>query len=144
MPSFFATLPKSFTPRHIGLVAALTLLLSGWTCRAMFVSCQGVGEEPQITFLSPGTIPSDSNSVLLTVEGSGFAPQSQIMWNGNSLETTFLDSHRLQTTITQQTFTSFGGSAGSNVQISVMSPASFDEFGCPIGGTSAVLVLIIN
>jgi hypothetical protein len=144
MPSFFATLRKPFTPIHIGFIAALTLLLCGWTCRAMFVSCQGVGEQPQITFLSPDTIPSDTNSVLLTVEGSGFTPQSQIMWNGSSLQTTFLDSHRLQTAITQQTFTSFGGSAGSNVQISVRSPASFDDFGCPIGGNSAVLVVIIT
>lgn len=144
MPSSFATLRKPFTWVHIGFIAGLTMLLSGWTCSAMFISCQGVVVQPQIASLSPDTIPSDADSVLLTVDGSGFTPQSQIMWNGNALQTTFMDSHHLQTTITQQTFGSFGGSAGSNVQISVRSPASFDDFGCPIGGSSAVLVLVVN
>ncbi|MGC2517346.1 MAG: hypothetical protein WA383_22715, partial [Terriglobales bacterium] len=74
------------------------------------------------------------------VEGSAFTPQSQIMWNGSTLETTFLDSHLLQTTITQETFADFGGSAGSRVQISVASQGS----GCPISGNSATLVLLIS
>ena len=94
----------------IALIAVLTLLLSGWTCSGMFVSCQGISQA-QITSLSPGNIPSDVNSVPLTVAGSGFTPQSQIMWNGNPLQTTFMNSHHLQTTVTQQTFDSFGGSA---------------------------------
>ncbi len=94
--------------------------------------------------LSPDTIRSDAESVLLTVDGSGFTPQSQIMWNGNTLQTTFMDSHHLQTAITRQTFDSLGGSAGSSVQISVRSQGSVDNFGCPIGGNSAALVLVIN
>jgi hypothetical protein len=135
---------KPFPLVHIGLIAALTPLLSGWTCRAMFISCQGVGEQPQITSISPDAIPSDANSVLLTVDGSGFTPQSQIMWNGNALQTTFANSRQLQTTITQQTFDFFGGSAGSNVQISVSSAESISDFGCPIGGSSGRLFLIID
>ena len=62
----------------IALIAVLTLLFSGWTCSGMFVSCQGVSQA-QITSISPGHIPSDTNSVPLTVAGSGFTPQSQIM-----------------------------------------------------------------
>jgi len=144
MPSSVANHRKPFPLILIALIATLTLLLSGWTCSAMFISCQGVGEQPQITSLSPDTIPSDANSVLLTVDGSGFTSQSQIMWNGNSLQTTFLDSHRLETTITQQTFDSFGGSAGSSVQISVRSQGSVTDLGCPIGGNSAALALDLN
>ena len=53
----------------IALIAALTLLLSGWTCSGMFVSCQGISQA-QITSLSPGTIPRDVNSVPLTVDSS--------------------------------------------------------------------------
>src|SRR6266851_8218670 len=120
----------------IALIAVLTLLLSGWTCSGMFVSCQGVSQA-QITALSPGNIPSDANSVPLTVAGSGFTPQSQIMWNGSTLETTFLDSRHLQATFTQETFDSFGG--GSSVRISVS-----QGLGCPIGGNSAALDLVIN
>jgi IPT/TIG domain len=67
----------------IALIAMLTLLLSGWTCNAFFGfnSCLGVGQQPQITSLSPSSIPSDAESALLTVDGSDFTPQSQIMWN---------------------------------------------------------------
>ena len=124
----------------IALIAALTLLLSGWTCSAMFISCQGVVAQPEITSLSPDTVSSDAESVLLTVDGSGFTPQSQIMWNGSALPTTFTDSRHVETTITQRTFESFGGSAGSSVQISVRSQGS----GCPPGGNSATLLLVIN
>ena len=120
----------------IALIAALAALLSGWTCSGMFVSCQGVSQA-QITSISPGKIPSDANSVPLTVAGSGFTPQSQIMWNGSTLETTFLDSRHLQATITQETFDSFG--AGSSARISVSQGS-----GCPISGNSAALDLVIN
>jgi hypothetical protein len=119
----------------IALIAALAALLSGWTCSGMFVSCQGVSQA-QITSILPGKIPSDASSVPLTVAGSGFTPQSQIMWNGSTLETTFLDSHHLQTTITRDTFESFGG--GNRVRISVSQGS-----GCPIGGNAA-LDLVIN
>jgi hypothetical protein len=120
----------------IALIAALTLLLSGWTCSGMFVSCQGISQA-QITSLSPGTIPRDVHSVPLTVAGSGLTPQSQIMWNGSTLETTFLDSQHLQTTITRETLESFGD--GSSVRISVSQGS-----GCPIHGNSAALDLVIN
>jgi hypothetical protein len=133
---------KPFPWIRIALIAVLTLLLSGWTCRAMFESCQGLVPQAQIAALSPSNIPSDVDSVLLTVDGSGFTPQSQIMWNGSSLETRFTDSRHLETTITQQTFDSFGGSAGSSVQISVRSQGSGS--GCPPGGNSATLVLVID
>ena len=128
-----SSLCKPFS--FIALLAALTLLLSGWTCSGMFVSCQGISPA-QITSFSPGNIPSDVNSVPLTVNGSDFVPQSQIMWNGSTLETTFLDSHHLQTTITRDTFDAFGG--GNRVRISVSQGS-----GCPIGGNAA-LDLVIN
>jgi hypothetical protein len=137
---------KRFPSVSIPLIAALPLLLSGWTCRAMFEwnDCQTTLPVAQITSLSPGTISSDTNSVLLTVEGSGFTPQSQIMWNGGSLETTFADSHHLQTTITQQTFESFGGSAGSSVQISVRSQGLIADSICPKSRNSPTAALVVN
>jgi hypothetical protein len=134
---------KPFPLIRIALIAALTPLLSGWTCGALFLSCQGVGQS-EVTSLSPDTISRDAESVLLTVGGKGFSPQSQIMWNGNALQTTFIDTHHLQTAVTQQTLDSFGGSVGNDVQISVKSQASFDDLGCPIGGNSATLILVIN
>jgi hypothetical protein len=109
-----------------------------------FNSCQSSMPQPQIASLSPGAIPGDSASVLLTVNGSDFVPQSQIMWDGNALQTTFTDSSHLQTAITQQTFNSFGGAAGSSVRISVRSLESGGVSGCPNGGNSATLELVIN
>lgn len=131
---------------RIGFVAALTLTLSGWTCTAIigFNSCLGVPATPQITLLSPSTISVTADSVVLTVKGSGFVQQSQILWNGNALPTTFMDSQDLQTTITQQTLIRFGGAPGSNVLISVSSPVATTVVGCPIAGSSATLILIIN
>lgn len=85
-----------------------------------------------------------SDSVLLTVNGNSFVRQSQILWNANPLQTTFVDSHHLQATITQQTFNSFGGSAGNSVLISVMTPGSASSGGCTNGGSSATLVLEIS
>jgi len=138
---------KPFPSVRIAFVAVLTLLLSGWTtCTAIvnFSSCPGTVPQPQITSLAPDTIPGNAESVPLIVNGSGFVPQSQILWNGSALQTTFTDSRHLQATITQRTFDSFGGSAGSSVQISVRSQGSAPVLGCPNGGNSATLVLVIN
>ena len=131
---------------RIALIATLTLLLSGWTCNAMFEfqSCQGAVPQPQITSLSPGAIPNDAQSVLLEVSGSGFTSHSQILWNGSALETKFTDSRHLQTTITQQTFDSFGGAAGSTVQISVRAQESVADLKCQNGAHSGTMVLVIN
>lgn len=132
---------------RIALIAGLILLVSDWTtCNAMFVfnGCEGSIVQPKITSLSPNAVPGEGESVLLTVNGASFAVNSQIMWNGNALPTTFIDSDHLQTPITQQILASFGGATGSTVQISVSSPASVAVVGCPNGGNSATLALVIN
>ena len=140
MHSSLANPLRRFPSICIALIVALSLLLSGWTCTAIFVSCQSLVAQPQITSLSPDTVSSDVESVL-TVDGSGFTPQSQIIWNGSALPTTFTDSRHVETTITPQTFESFGGSPGGSVQISV---GSRSIKGCPPGGNSATLLLVIN
>ena len=131
---------KPCTWIHLALLALSIIVSSGWTCSAIFISCQGVGQ-PHITALSPDSVPADAESVLLGVEGNDFTPQSQITWNGNALATRMVDSHHLQTAITQQTFESFGGSSGGNVQISVISNGLG---GCPIGANSSIVLLAIR
>ena len=138
---------KPFPSVRVAFVAILALLLSGWTtCTAIvnFSSCPSTVPQPRITSLSPDTVSGEAQSVLLIVNGSGFVPQSQIMWNGSALQTTFTDSRHLQATITQQTFDSFGGRAGSSVQISVRSQGSVPVLGCPNGASSTTLALVIN
>jgi hypothetical protein len=147
MRSSHVNLNKPFPLIRIVLIALLTVLLSGWTtCTAIigFSSCPGAVPQPQIAALSPESIPGNVGSVFLTVNGSDFVPKSQILWNGNALRTTFTDSTHLQAIITQQTFDDFGGSAGNSVQIAVRSPGTDHVFGCPNGGSSGVLVLVIN
>jgi hypothetical protein len=133
-------------PFRLALILLLTWLSSAWTCSVFlgFNSCPDAVPQPQITALSPNAIFAGEAPVLLTVDGSGFVSQSEILWNGNPLETTFLDARHLQTTITQQTLDSFGGSAGSRVLISVVSPESDFIVGCPDGGSSGTLVLVVN
>lgn len=138
---------KPFPFVRITLLAVLTLLLSGWTtCTAIvhFGTCPSAVPQPIIIALSPDTLSDDGESVPLDVDGSDFVPQSEIMWNGNALQTRFMDSRHLQATITQQTFDSFGGSAGNSVQISVRSQESTVVLGCPDGLISATLVLLVN
>lgn len=136
-----------FPSVRIALIACLTLPLSGWTTCTAIVNlngCSSAVAQPQLTSLSPEAISADATSVVLTVNGTDLVPQSQILWNGNALPTTFVDSHQLQASITQQTFESFGGSVGTSVPISVISHASTSVVGCPNGGASGTLVLVIN
>jgi hypothetical protein len=131
---------------RIGLLAVLACVLSGWTCSAIFRfdSCFDTVSQPQIISLRPSTIPSHADSVVLIVNGSDFISQSQILWNGNALQTTFVNSQQLQAIISPQVFDSFGGSAGSSVQISVLSPRSSVVVGCSTGWTSGIFVVFIN
>jgi hypothetical protein len=146
MRSWLIQSVKPFPWFRVGFVAVLILTLSGWTCTAIvsFNSCLGVQTTPQITSLSPSSISVTTASVVLTVKGSGFVPQSQILWNGNALPTMFMDSQHLQTLVTQQTFAQFGGAIGSNVLVSVNSPMTATVVGCPIAGSSATVVLLIE
>jgi hypothetical protein len=132
---------------HLASVVVLSLLLSGWSgCSAFvgFTSCPGPVPQVQMTSLEPDTIPHDTTSVLLTVNGSGFTPHSRVAWNGNTLETTFKNSRQLQATITQETFEFFGGSPGNAVQVSVQPQGSGSGSGCPSNWNSEVLVLTIK
>lgn len=130
---------------RITFILVLTSILPAWTCSviASFNGCPTTIPVPQIVLLSPNTVLANAISVLLTVTGNGFVPRSQILRNESSLPTTFVDSRNLQTTITQQTFESLGGSSGSTVLISVVSPAS-TIVGCTDGGVSRTQVLDIN
>jgi hypothetical protein len=130
---------------RIALLGLVTWASSGWTCGAIvqFDSCFGIAQ-PQIVSISPDPLSSNSTSVPLLVNGNDFMVGSQILWNGNPLPTTFVNSRQLQATITPQTFDSFGGSAGTSVQISVRSLRSFSTVACSAGVTSGVFLLFVN
>lgn len=93
-------------PYRIALVVVLAALLSAWTCTAVvnLDNCRDAVPYPEIGALSPDPISADTVSVVLAVDGSGFVPQSEILWNQSPLPTTFIDSRHLRTTVTQETF----------------------------------------
>lgn len=147
MPSGLVNPRKCLPWFRVVFIALLPLVLSGWTtCSGMFVfnSCPSQVPVPQIISVAPGSMPGNLDSIVLTVTGADFVSQSQILWNGNALETTFTDSQHLTTTITQQILESFGGSPGNSISISVRSQGSNQDFGCANGGTSATLILMIT
>jgi len=147
MPSIVLTTTSRVPGFRIVLLPLVVVILSGWTtCSGMFVfnNCRSQVPVPQIVSIAPGSMPGNVDSMELTVVGTDFISQSQIMWNGNALQTSFTDSQHLTTTITQQILESFGGSPGNSVSISVRSQVSNQDFGCANGGTSATLVLLIT
>jgi hypothetical protein len=111
--------------------------LSIWILLAaalLLPSCGGVvnNPAPSISSLSPTSINAGQPGFTLTVNGSGFAPQSLIYWNGTAISTIFLTGNQLQATI-PSLFISTPGSA----IIEVQTPA-------PGGGMTSQLTFTIN
>lgn len=52
---------------------------------------------PALTTLSPASVTAENNSMLLTVNGSNFAPGATILWNGKPLPTTRVNSTQITT-----------------------------------------------
>jgi hypothetical protein len=128
------------------LVLLLTSLLSAWTCTAIldFNNCTEHFAQPHVISLSPQIIAASELPVLLVVNGTGFVPRSEILWNGSPLETTFMNSSQLEATITPQTVESFGGSTGDRVLISVMSSGTRGTVRCSSDYVSGTLFLFIE
>ena len=112
-------------PVSIWILLAAALLLP---------SCGGVvnNPAPSISSLSPTNINAGQPGFTLTVNGSGFAPQSLIYWNGSAISTIFLSGDQLQATI-PSLYISTPGSA----IIEVQTPA-------PGGGMTGQLTFTVN
>ena len=82
---------------------------------------------PLVTQLSPSLIQAGSDTFILTVDGAGFTAGSSILWNGQTLPTTFLSEGQLTASIDNAKVASLGWTA-----ITVSTPT-------PGGGVSAPL-----
>jgi hypothetical protein len=131
-------------PHRIALILLLAGLSTAWTCSAVvnLNGCPDATSHPQIGALSPNPISANVSEEVLSVDGMGFGPQSQILWNKYPLPITFIDSRHLQTTITQETYGTYGGSAGTTVLISVSSPGTGSAVGCTNGNSSTAILEI--
>jgi hypothetical protein len=111
--------------------------LSIWILLAaalLLPSCGGVvnNPTPSLTSIAPTSINAGQPAFTLTANGSGFAPQSLIYWNGNAVSTIFLSTNQMQATIP----TSFISTPGT-AMIEVQTPQ-------PGGGITSTLTFTIN
>jgi hypothetical protein len=79
----------------------------------------------------PGTIQGDAESVLLVVNGSGFVPQSRIMWTEAHCQPRSWIHATFRPRLLRRSLTHLATPAGSIVQISVRSLESVADLGCP-------------
>jgi hypothetical protein len=108
---------------------------SGVPSVARFVSLGAQAEPlpvPVTSGISPSVVTAGGAAFTLTVDGSNFAPNSTIRWNGADRPTTFISASRLTSAIPASSIT-----AGATVQITVFTPS-------PGGGTSNAQQLTIN
>lgn len=94
---------------------------------------------PAISTLSPASVAADSTTFTLTVNGSGFAPSSQIEFNGvprafgtGASNTIFLSQNQLTTLISPSDIL-----ISQTINVTVFSPA-------PGGGTSNTVTLVVT
>jgi hypothetical protein len=87
---------------------------------------------PAITGFTPATATTTSGAYTLTVNGSGFVPASQVVFNSTGLTTTYLSATQVQGAVPAGLLTTPG-----SANITVVNPT-------PGGGTSNAHVLQIN
>jgi hypothetical protein len=97
-----------------------------------FVVAVPPNPKPSISSLSPTSASAGSPAFTLTVAGSGFASNSQVLWNGSARTTAFGSSTQLTAAITAADIANQGSAT-----VTVSSPA-------PGGGTSNSAVFTIT
>ncbi len=124
------------------IVCALSLL-SG--CNALSIGgCINPTPVPKLASISPTTINSQTLPVTMTVTGSNFQTWSKIYWNSASLPTSFIDSRHLSVVITPEILTWVSISNGTGlISVSTSGQIAGDVFGCPNGGSSSTITIII-
>jgi outer membrane protein assembly factor BamB len=89
-----------------------------------------------LTSITPATAFAFGNAFTLTVNGSNFTPQSQVMWNGSSRTTSYVGATQLTAQITAADIAVVG-----NVSVSVLDPANGPSNSLPFTIQSAPLSL---
>jgi outer membrane protein assembly factor BamB len=89
-----------------------------------------------LTSITPATAFALGNAFTLTVNGSNFTPQSQVMWNGSSRTTSYVGATQLTAQIAAADIAVVG-----NVSVSVLDPANGTSNSLPFTIQSAPLSL---
>ena len=121
---------NSVTIEDGAILAAGTESIPG-TTQTTTVIARYIGETPDITTLSPTSATQGGAQFQLSVFGDNFVSNSNVLWNGATLETTVVNSTTLKATVTTANLTQFGtvnitvanGSAVSNAVPFTINPA---------------------
>jgi hypothetical protein len=87
---------------------------------------------PTITTIFPAAVTATTGAFTLTVNGTGFEPNSSVQWNGSARTTTMISTTQLTAAITSADIASAGSAT-----VTVVTPV-------PGGGTSNAATLTIN
>jgi hypothetical protein len=132
-----------FSRTSVLSVAALLALVFHPGCNnALNPLCGSSRPAPLIGSLAPSTMSfaQVQQGTLLIVNGSQFAPSSEVVINGKTLGATVISAQQLSVMIT----TSLIPAPGS-VKVTVHTPGgNSGDLGCSSGGDSSALLLTIN
>ncbi len=126
--------------RLLSAILLAVLIFQG--CNALNPLCGSARPSPNISSLSPNTIPfaEVQKGFLLTVNGTQFVSASVVVVNGTSLTTNVISSQQMQATITTAVI-----SAPGTASVKVNTPSgNSGDLGCTSGGTSKSLSLTIT
>jgi IPT/TIG domain len=121
-------------------ILGLTLLCFGCGYGSPKAPAPQAGMVPAVTQLSPDTATSGGPGLTLTVNGSSFASNAVVNWNGAQQTTKFLTGNQLTATIPATAI-----AAAGTVQVSVTNPgtpASGGAYGS--GGTMSETSNIVD
>ena len=90
------------------------------------------GAIPAISQLSPDNTDAGSAAFMMTVNGSNFASNANVNWNGVAQRTTFVTGNQLMVSIPAAMISNAG-----NIQITVTNPASTGNGPYGMGGVLA-------
>jgi hypothetical protein len=132
-----------FSRTSVLSVAALLALVFHPGCNnALNPLCGSSRPAPLIGSLAPSTMSfaQVQQGTLLIVNGSQFAPSSEVVINGKTLGATVISAQQLSVMITTSLI-----SAPGSVKVTVHTPGgNSGDLGCSSGGDSSALVLTIN
>jgi len=93
---------NTFAPQYSSVTPAIYLVDGNWvssSTQADITSPTLLSQQPHIASLTPQSVTAGAAATTLTVNGSGFASDATILWNGTALATTVLSSAQLQATV---------------------------------------------
>ena len=128
--------------RGLTLIAVLSLSFLTGCNNTLNPLCGSARPVPVIGSISPTSVTFSQvqSGGLLTVNGSHFVAQSQVVINGTPLSATVVSDQELQVTLSTAVILAPGAAT-----VAVMTPSgNSGDVGCTSGGTSSALTLTIN